>query len=717
MCHDGADQECANNADLRDSAPCTIQCIRSLAETSEEVNEIVFEKLSYLHTLTSNQVRLLKEIANASEKISSMRISEQDIVSKECPDSTSCYENRRFFLKNLIGSNRDGLIYQDPIKAHTELVWEINLNYALSKKKCQRCYVKYARFLGRIRDMLEKTELIQQYLRLDPSLRRAERKTIYGLFLTPRYIPRKRARVAERFADEGLIIDQYKVGPYTIKICESENKPVELHYMVDAITGKSKFQGIFLDLIRGLREVSAPMLFDDEFLDVDMLIGLKKQEAMRFLSEKFPEIPDELSEQLALLGCFEAIGLGTIMPFLLDEKIEEFYVDTPDSAVYLDHRKWGRCNTAIYLSEEDRKRLVTHFRAKSGLRLDELSPSLKTEIVSKLFHIRASVDIGPLAADGFHLDVRKLRKRHFTLSELIGNSTLTEDVAAYLYFCLIRKRNMTILGRPGAGKTTLINAIDMLTPSSWRKITVEDVIESISQTDYGKHQVRFQVKPFEGEDNPGGKVREITRLLHRSPDWVLISEIQTAEDSAAMFRAISTGLTGLQTCHAMSPEDLLIRWNVHHKIPAVCFSELDLLLHVKRFTSVGEPKRRLVRVCEIDATRNTDFSKTPEMELVDIYRWNPELDMIESKIELFDSPTVEKIRQYENITSDDFTQEISTYSEIFRVTKEKKIFNVDDNVRIFNYLYSLRQGLQEHGEINWTFLKKLILEKIEEDFS
>lgn len=717
MCHDGAGQECANNADLRDSIPCTIQCIRSLIETSEEVSEIVFEKPSYLHILTSNQVRLLKEIANASRKISSMRISEEDVVSKECPDSSSCYENRGFFLKSLIGADRDGLIYQDPIKAHAELVWEINLNYALSKKKCERCYVKYARFLERIRNTLEKTDLIQQYLKLDPSLRRAERKTLYGLFLTPRYIPRKRTRVAERLVGKGSIMDQYEVGPYTMKICESENKPAELYYLVDAITGKSKFQGIFLDLIRGLREVSASMLFEDEFLDIDALIGLKKQEAMRFLSEKFPEIPDELAEELALLGCFESIGLGTIMPFLLDEKIEEFYVDTPDSAVYLDHRKWGRCNTPIYLSEEDRKRLVTHFRAKSGLRLDELSPSLKTEIVSKRFHIRASVDIGPLAADGFHLDIRKLRKRHFTLSELIANSTLTEEAASYLYFCLIRRRNMTILGRPGAGKTTLINAIDMLTPSSWRKITVEDVIESISQTDYGKHQVRFQVKPFEGEDNPGGKAREITKLLHRSPDWVLISEIQTPEDSAAMFRAISTGLTGLQTCHAMSPEDLLIRWNVHHKIPSVCFGELDLLLHVKRFTSVGEPKRRLVRVCEIDAGRNTDLSKTPKIELVDIYRWNPALDKIEPKIGLFDSPTVQKIKQYENITPEDFTREINTYSEIFRVMKEKSVFNVDENVRIFNCLYSLRQGLQEHGEINWSFLKKLILEKIEEDVS
>ncbi|MFX1350932.1 MAG: ATPase, T2SS/T4P/T4SS family [Promethearchaeota archaeon] len=646
-----------------------------------------------------------------------MRISKEDVISKECPESNSCYENRRFFLNNLIGTDEDGLIYQDPMKAHTELVWEINLNYALSKKKCERCYVKYAKFLEKIKKVLEKTELIQKYLRLDPSLRRAERKTIYGLFLTPKYIPRKRSKVAERFVSKGLVVDQYRVRPFTITICESENNPVELHYLVDSIVGKPKFQGIFLDLIRGLRDVSTSMLFEDEFLDIDMLISLKKQEAMRFLSEKYPEIPDDFAKELALLGCFEVIGLGTIMPFLLDDKIEEFYVDTLNSAVYLDHRKWGRCNTSIYLSEEDRKRLVTHFRAKSGLRLDELSPSLKTEIVSKLFHIRASVDIDPLAADGFHLDIRKLRKRHFTLSELIANSTLTEEVASYLYFCLIRKRNMTILGRPGSGKTTLINAIDMLTPSSWRKITVEDVIESISQTDYGKHQVRFQVKPFEGEDNPDGKVREITKLLHRSPDWVLISEIQTPEDSVAMFRAISTGLTGLQTCHAMSPEDLLIRWNVHHKIPPVCFSELDLLLHVKRFTSVGEPKRRLVRVCEINAFRNTNFSEAPEIELVDVYRWNPALDTVELKTRLFETPTLEKIRQYENISLDDFTREINTYSEIFRAMREKNIFTVDENVQIFNYLYSLRQGLQEHGEINWTFLKKLILEKIEEEES
>ena len=68
---------------------------------------------------------------------------------------------------------------------------------------------------------------------------------------------------------------------------------------------------------------------------------------------------------------------------------------------------------------------------------------------------------------------------------------------------------MLLSGLFGTGKTTLMNALDTLTPRHWRKITIEDVVESIDQSELGFHQVRFKVDPFEKERKTSTKSIEI----------------------------------------------------------------------------------------------------------------------------------------------------------------------------------------------------------------
>ena len=87
-----------------------------------------------------------------------------------------------------------------------------------------------------------------------------------------------------------------------------------------------------------------------------------------------------------------------------------------------------------------------------------------------------------------------------------------------------------LLGPNGSGKTTLANALNSLAPKHWRKIFLEDSIESLPDVPEGYHQVRLQVPPFGGGNSTLSKSQEIIKLLHRSPDYLFLGEIQHANE-------------------------------------------------------------------------------------------------------------------------------------------------------------------------------------------
>ncbi|WEU40946.1 MAG: Flp pilus assembly complex ATPase component TadA [Candidatus Odinarchaeum yellowstonii] len=601
------------------------------------------------------------------------------------------------FLKNLFEFES---ILDDPLKYYLELAFHIeNLKYNL-EEECVKCFKKLYRKLVDIRKTLEETSLIKEYLKLPYDIKIKPLDFIYEQLIPFEITP---AATAPAESINPLIVNPvecYEIGPYIINIYPPTLDSTEYLYVARPFLSEKEsvtLLKLFRNYIQGLNYFSHET---EDYYTIDYLTDIRRKQAESFIKATSLNIPLEYEKKIVDYLASQTTPLSVLTPFLLDDEIEEVFIDSPRSKIYLDHRKFGRCTTPQLMDKSEFDKMVTYLRAVTGLRLDAKNPSMKTELLTKNFHVRVSVDIPPLAADGFHVDIRKLRRKYFSLTELIANKTLTAESAAYLYFCMLRRRNILVLGRPGEGKTTLINALDSITPPLWRKITIEDVIESIDQSGL-RHQTRFQVEPLESGGRSSCKAKEIVKLLHRSPDYLIISEIQTEEDSKALFHALAAGLSGLFTCHGNTVEELLLRWSVHHKIPVVSFYELDLLIHVKKFDLHKIPVRKIVRIAEITNIPDNLFSNaTPEIQ--DIFTWDVRDEKLVLATDLYETPTVKKIRRYEDLRKEQFYNELNTYRIIFELLSQKRVFALEENTRIFSKLYSLLYRIK-HTEktVDW----------------
>jgi Flp pilus assembly CpaF family ATPase len=388
------------------------------------------------------------------------------------------------------------------------------------------------------------------------------------------------------------IVALYKVGPYLSIFKDGENNQTEYitipivrtsleHSLIDELSEKTVRIG---NRSYSFRESITQKLKQDIEDVSEYILGL------------IPEINETTRVRLSEIIAHRRGVLGLIMPIILDDFVEEIYLDHPGVPIYFDHQKFGRCVTSVTYHESEVSRIVTLIRAESNLHLDRSNPSLKMDLQIQDASLRFSASMPPLSPDGLHLEIRRARNHPFSVSDLIENGTMSSEVAAILLFAISCRFNITVTGGPGTGKTTLLNALDMTTPKWWRKIYIEDAIESRKQRRH--HQVRFKVDPMDEQLMKFSKSDEIIKCLHRSPDYLILGEIQTAEHSKALFQAITAGLRTIQTCHSESASSLISRWKFGHEIHDDNLALMDVIVTLER-PKPGESRRRVSEIVEV----------------------------------------------------------------------------------------------------------------------
>ncbi len=302
---------------------------------------------------------------------------------------------------------------------------------------------------------------------------------------------------------------------------------------------------------------------------------------------------------LSELAAYEAVGLSRILALARDPKVTEFYADSESTPVYLDHVVAGRCESGIVLTERERSALETHLDTFSGYTLDFRTPSLKNDLCIGGAILRVSVDLEPVAVNRFALDVRRLNVSALTITQLIGLGVVSEEAASLLVGWLESGGNVTIVGETGTGKTTLLNALDEQVDRRLRRLYIEDAVETRDMLAEGYHQMKVKVDPYDrGEGPERTKESEIVKALHRSPDIVILSEIQSEEHSRAFFQALASGARGVQTFHASTIEQAVRRWVTMHHVAEQSLLDLGILVQMARPDRLRQ-ERYVHRVAEV----------------------------------------------------------------------------------------------------------------------
>lgn len=302
---------------------------------------------------------------------------------------------------------------------------------------------------------------------------------------------------------------------------------------------------------------------------------------------------DELRNEIA--------GLGPIEALLKDPSINEVMVNKMDE-VYVEREGRIEKTDICFDSEDQLMHTIEKIISPLGLRIDESSPMVDGRLADGS---RVNAIIPPLSLKGPAVTIRRFRITPFTMKELVGMKTLSEEMASFLEEAVRAKINMIVSGGTGSGKTTFLNVLSSFIPSSERLISIEDAAElRLNQP----HVVALESRAPNIEGQGEITIRHLVRnALRMRPDRIIVGEVRGGE-ALDMLQAMNTGHEGsLTTTHANSCFDALRRLetmvlmsDVH--LPATSVREqiassIDLIIQTDRF-SCGARK-----VVEIAAVR------------------------------------------------------------------------------------------------------------------
>jgi pilus assembly protein CpaF len=295
----------------------------------------------------------------------------------------------------------------------------------------------------------------------------------------------------------------------------------------------------------------------------------------------------------------------TILPFLrpiehliLDPDISEIMVNA-SSRIFIERNGELEVVNGVVLSEQALYAAVKNIARRLGDDISETKPILDSRLPDGS---RVAAIIPPCSIDGITLTIRKFNTRNFRIADLIGNGTLTGELADSLRNAVIQRKNILVSGGTGTGKTTLLSILADFIPDNDRVLLIEDTAELNIRKG---NLVRLEAHR-EQSGIPSVTIRDLLKasLRHR-PDRIIVGEIRGGE-AFDLLQALNTGHAGsISTLHANSARqalsrlaDCVLQSNIempHRAIRSNIASSVDLLVHITR----ERGKRIVVEVLEI----------------------------------------------------------------------------------------------------------------------
>lgn len=291
--------------------------------------------------------------------------------------------------------------------------------------------------------------------------------------------------------------------------------------------------------------------------------------------------PDDMVRRLSRA----ILEYGPLTRFITgDEQYEEVmahgtdvsYIDTDGRLAALEEP----------ITEPELRSIVDRLLATAGASVDESRPIVQAQVLGG--RARLGVVIPPIA-DSIDVTLRRYVMRRESLEEFIRWDSLTPAAASLLAATSLTPTGLVITGQPGAGKTSLANAVLRAAPPALRVVCCEDTPEL--QVD-NLNASRWRTRPA-GPDGSGEvTLRDLVKMaLGMRPDLIVVGEVRGAE-AYELTRAGNAGCGMITTLHANSARQglqalistaIMAGANVPADQVRVVFTSIvDLVVHLDR---------------------------------------------------------------------------------------------------------------------------------------
>ena len=202
----------------------------------------------------------------------------------------------------------------------------------------------------------------------------------------------------------------------------------------------------------------APMSPEDERQFARALIAQALEEHARteIMAGRAPQNAQQ-EEDLAEAIHAALFGVGRLQPLLENQQIENVDINGHDKVFisFADGRE--AMGEPVAESDEELVELVQVLAAYSGLAsrpFDTANPQLDLRLPDGS-RLSAVMDVTLRPA----ISIRRARLGKVFLADLVGNGTMTPDLASFLAAAVGARKNIMIAGATNAGKTTLLRAL------------------------------------------------------------------------------------------------------------------------------------------------------------------------------------------------------------------------------------------------------------------
>ena len=455
-----------------------------------------------------------------------------------------------------------------------------------------------------------------------------------------------------------------------------------------------------LSELKGILVESLEFL-NDEIVDSQKFNELKNRfivESLVYIENFIPKEGLPIKKAIAGLLLHQMYGLGDIEVMMVDELLEEIVINNSKYPLVVYHKLYGWLRTTKFLDNEEQIfNLAAQIGRKANRQINALHPIMDAQLFSG---DRVAATLFPVSMMGHTITLRKFSRSPWSIVHFLHkNKIMSYEMAAILWVATQYELNILVIGGTAAGKTSVMNTLNVFIPHNQRVISIEDTKEIMLPKALHWNWVPL-LSRNPNQDGQGGisMLDLMISSLRMRPDRIVVGEVRERKQVETMFEAMNTGHAVYATMHADTVEQLKRRLlEPPIQVPKNEVEALHLVLALHRDRRVG--LRRALELAEIMQESGTD------LEINYLYRWHPrkdEFEQVNTPVRLYES-----LNLHTGMTIDEIQRDLDEKISILKWMVKNELYDSERVEKVMELYYENQQFLlkciRENKEFSAVF--------------